>query len=156
MDAKASPVDAKEESKAIQSRFESKYRKTEGSDCWLWIGGTRGGYGSFSVHGQPQAAHRYSYKLYMGNLPSRVILSHLCKVSLCVNPSHLEVVTEGLDKRLKGIASLTGDNVTAIHSLVEAGGKPRDVAVAYGVTEGAVSSIHRSDAWLSLVKPGVT
>jgi len=63
--------------------------------CWLWMNGDDGrGYGCFYiVHGQPLKAHRFSYELAEGPIPKGMTLDHICRVTLCVNPAHLEVVT---------------------------------------------------------------
>lgn len=73
-------------------RFWSKVDKTD--TCWLWTGsGNPGGYGLFLSNGKNQSAHRYSYKLHKGEIPAGLYLDHLCRVPACVNPDHLEPVT---------------------------------------------------------------
>jgi hypothetical protein len=37
-------------------------------------------------------AHRISYNLHVGHVPSGMQIDHLCRVRNCVNPKHLEVV----------------------------------------------------------------
>lgn len=68
--------------------------------CWMWTGGTTGatGYGSayFGVNGKKpktQGAHRVAYELMIAEIPEGLVLDHLCRVRLCVNPWHLEPVT---------------------------------------------------------------
>lgn len=62
--------------------------------CWLWAGGTNGrGYGRLSYEGIPVPAHAYSYRLLVGPIPDGLMPDHLCCVKLCVNPDHLEPVT---------------------------------------------------------------
>lgn len=76
------------------NRFESKFDKTDG--CWLWKGSlVVNGYGRFRPHGKSQAvnAHRISYDIYVGRIPSGKAVDHLCRVRGCVNPSHLEPVS---------------------------------------------------------------
>jgi hypothetical protein len=38
-------------------------------------------------------AHRYSYERFVGPLDPKLVLDHLCRNRWCVNPSHLEQVT---------------------------------------------------------------
>jgi len=68
-------------------RFESKFKKTKG--CWVWMGAiTSRGYGQFRF-GCEQRAHRASYILYKGKIPSGLLVLHSCDNPPCVNPDHL-------------------------------------------------------------------
>ena len=59
-------------------------------ECWLWLAAlSDGGYGKFNGN----VAHRVSYELIIGAIPSGLELDHLCRVRDCVNPYHLEPVT---------------------------------------------------------------
>lgn len=79
--------------RTCNDRFWSKVEKTE--TCWLWTGGTaRNGYGSFWDGNRIGRAHRYAYELLVGPIPEGLQLDHLCRVRLCVNPAHLEPVTQ--------------------------------------------------------------
>jgi hypothetical protein len=64
--------------------------------CWLWTAGrTRGGYPTFAPrHGESRLVHRLAYELLVGPIPEGLTLDHLCKRPLCVNPEHLEPVTQ--------------------------------------------------------------
>jgi hypothetical protein len=80
--------------KPIEERFMSYV--TQGPDCWEWSGTmTSKGYGHFWAHGSPVMAHRFSYELLVGPIPSGLTLDHLCRNHSCVNPQHLEPVTRG-------------------------------------------------------------
>ncbi|MDJ0463170.1 HNH endonuclease [Streptomyces sp. H27-C3] len=74
------------------SEFWSRVDRTE--DCWTWTGGTRGnGYGTFWVDRKRYYAHRYSYFLTRGQMPTGVIL-HACDNPICVRPDHLSEGTQ--------------------------------------------------------------
>ncbi|MGH2350320.1 MAG: HNH endonuclease signature motif containing protein [Chloroflexota bacterium] len=66
--------------------------------CWLWLAGTRKGYGEFSVgtyaNQRIETAHGLAYQWLVGPIPEGLVLDHLCRVTRCVNPAHLEPVTE--------------------------------------------------------------
>lgn len=68
---------------------------TDPADCWVWRGLVgRWGYGRFypsSDHGV--MAHRFSYESVNGPIPDGLTLDHLCRITSCVNPAHLEPVT---------------------------------------------------------------
>lgn len=60
--------------------------------CWLWIGDESATYGRLKVNGTPIGAHCFSYELLVGPIPSGLHIDHLCRVTRCVNPEHLEAV----------------------------------------------------------------
>lgn len=63
--------------------------------CWLWQGGLDiGGYGFFRIKGRPHQAHRVAYMLSRGAIPAGLQLDHLCRERRCVNPVHLEAVSQ--------------------------------------------------------------
>lgn len=63
--------------------------------CWRWKGYLRrhDGYGDFKVGRRSYLAHRISYEAFIGAIPSGFQLDHLCRNRWCVNPWHLEPVT---------------------------------------------------------------
>lgn len=76
------------------TRFERLYVPEPMSGCWLWIGATTyGGYGTFHDEGS-RVAHRWSYIHHRGSIPPGLVIDHLCRTPGCVNPQHLEAVSE--------------------------------------------------------------
>lgn len=66
--------------------------------CWVWLGKHRpNGYGRASFSGLQTYAHRFSYMAFIGTIPEGLVIDHLCKVRGCVNPDHLEAVTQKLN-----------------------------------------------------------
>ncbi len=66
------------------------------TDCWIWAGTIDAvtGYGrGLNSHRQYRGAHRVSYEKFRGPIPEGLTLDHLCRVKSCVNPDHLEPVT---------------------------------------------------------------
>lgn len=77
-----------------KERFDSKTRAGE-NGCVLWIGGDNGlGYGRFWFNGRTVYAHRWAYEHAFGAIPDGLHLDHLCRTPSCVNPDHLEPVTQ--------------------------------------------------------------
>lgn len=75
-----------------EERFWIKVKKTK--KCWYFKPAIGKTYGRFSVNDKDCYAHRYSYELAKGKIPDGLTLDHLCKVTWCVNPDHLEAVTQ--------------------------------------------------------------
>lgn len=73
----------------LQSRI-----KVSETGCWIWQGATNTRYGVWSRNGKIAYAHRESFRLFKGEIPKGMTIDHLCKTPLCVNPEHLECVTE--------------------------------------------------------------
>lgn len=68
--------------------------------CWLWTGAVhKTGYGLFNPGEGVVRAHRWSYEHYRGPIPNGLHIDHLCRVRRCVNPDHLEAVTQAENNR---------------------------------------------------------
>lgn len=82
----------------IFEEFLSKVHMDPNSGCWLWTAGLVDGYGTFwdKSEGKRKAkrAHRISYEHFKGDIPSGKQIDHLCRLRCCVNPHHLEAVTQ--------------------------------------------------------------
>lgn len=74
-------------------RFVAKFEIDEDTGCWNWLAGKRGGYGQFRLNGKMQNAHRVSFAYCTAGIPEGKHLDHLCRNRGCVNPVHLEIVT---------------------------------------------------------------
>lgn len=69
--------------------------RDHGTPCWIWQGPTYGnGYAAVSFDGRPKLGHRYVYERLVGPIPEGLVIDHLCRVRECVNPAHLEPVTD--------------------------------------------------------------
>lgn len=82
--------------------------------CWEWTGARdREGYGNLTHAGLKWQAHRLSYFAFNGTLPDGLVIDHLCRNRACVNPDHIEMVTDR-ENILRGecIAAINARKVT--------------------------------------------
>lgn len=106
---------AKKDPMATIARFLRHVNKTE--SCWEWTGTlfSPKNYGAFHlpVPGRRKwraaLAHRVSYELFHGPIPENFTIDHLCRNHRCVNPDHLEAVTNKEN-------ILRGEGLTAKHA----------------------------------------
>lgn len=93
--------------KSDVERFEEK-TSVSGTGCIEWTAAKNGnGYGRFKpVCGQPgmALAHRWAYEHYVGPIAPGLVIDHLCRNTSCVNPAHLEPVTQ-LENTRRGLGT---------------------------------------------------
>ena len=76
----------------VDERFWAKV--VEDGDCWVWTASKVDGYGRFWPAGPKGVlAHRWAYESMVGEIPPGLSIDHLCRRRDCVNPSHLDPVT---------------------------------------------------------------
>jgi DNA-binding transcriptional regulator YiaG len=145
--------------------------------CWVWIGRTARGYGSFYVGGPDRIqirAHRFSYELSYGEFDSRLYVCHRCDVKNCVRPEHLFLGTQDdnmRDAAIKGRLpsgdkhawnlrpetrargerhgkhKLTEGDVREIRVLSRGGMSQRKIAKIYGISFPSVQDIIHGVTW---------
>jgi hypothetical protein len=89
--------------------------------CLIWQGAVQSrGYGSVTNGmGGTALVHRLAYEQAVGPIPFGLTIDHLCRNKLCVNPDHLEPVTNAENLRRAAAAKthckqghpLSGDNL---------------------------------------------
>lgn len=120
-------------SDAALTRFLAKVQR-EGSGCWRWTGAiNQHGYGRVwdIRRGGAVQAHRFSYEAHKGSVPDGLVIDHLCRNRACVNPDHLEPVTNR-ENLLRG-ANFVADEARRTQCPV---GHPYDEANTYRRPDG--------------------
>src|SRR5260370_18895864 len=83
----------KPNAQTVLARFTAKYVTTP-NGCWEWLGSkSPKGYGHFHDGQKDVRAHRWAYEHFIGPVPDGLVIDHLCRNHACVNPAHLEPVT---------------------------------------------------------------
>ena len=85
--------------KPAEERFFAKVEQR--GECWVWTGARQySGYGRFlGDDHRVTGAHQWSWRFFRGPVPAGLVLDHLCRNRSCVNPDHLEPVTQRINVR---------------------------------------------------------
>lgn len=72
-------------------RFWRRVAKADDEACWEWTGGRLQGkgYGRLGFRGKTGYAHRVSWIIANGEIPTGLFVLHRCDHPPCVNPAHL-------------------------------------------------------------------
>lgn len=140
-------ADPKEVDVSNASEFWRRVEKTDA--CWLWIGSRRrDGYGRHRVNGTPRRirAHRLSWEMHFGAIPSGMSVLHHCDNPPCVRPDHLFLGTDTdntADKVRKGRANsaLTIEQVREVRLRLSDGTSQAVLARQYGVSRSVIWDI---------------
>jgi hypothetical protein len=82
--------------RSAAERFWERVVKRGPDECWGWKGFVQiNGYGTYKHKAfTTVAAHRIAYELTYGPVPRHLQMDHLCRNRGCVNPNHVEPVTQ--------------------------------------------------------------
>lgn len=148
----------------VEVRFFALVEKTDG--CWFWKGAVKEfGHGVMrGQNGRTIRAHRASWEIHKGPIPSGLFVCHHCDVPNCVNPDHLFLGTNAdnmADCKAKGrargpchrgekhgMSRLTEDDVRELRDLHATGQFfLRNLADRYGITIAQAHRIVHRRAW---------
>lgn len=142
--------------------FYRSFRLTD-SGCWEWTGGKVKGYGRLGFEGSELRAHRLSWAIHKGRVPTGVSVLHVCDNPPCVNPEHLFLGTQTdnvADREAKGRGrwargqgasgtKLSDDEVKEIRKL-HGSTTQRAVGARFKVHHSTIGQIWRRTTWKHL------
>ena len=134
-----------------QSRLSPvEYLVDPATGCWVWQRSCfKTGYGQAYVNGRTgYYAHRVFYERFKGKIPVGYQLDHLCRNKPCVNPAHLEAVTQ-IENSHRGLKTkLTLTQVQAIRRLFQQGGiRLKELGQQFGISPTHIRSILDGKRW---------
>ena len=152
-----------------KNRFYSRVKIPNKNGCMIWVGkiGKKDNrYGQFSSKNKKVlTAHRYSYELYFGKIPTGLFVLHTCDTPACVCPDHLFIGTQhdnAVDMRIKnrgfnnsgenhGRAILTLNKVRQIRELYTgANGEIKELSLQFSVSKSTISNIVNNKTWRNI------
>lgn len=125
--------------------------------CWIWHDiKTPGGYGVVSDKGRTEFAHRAAWRLTNGEIPSGLIVSHLCHCPSCVRPDHLFLETHS-ENITRSYAAGRGANGSRHHmakltdaqakAILHSAASSADLAQEHGVSQSLIRQIRARKIW---------
>lgn len=152
----------------IRALFWERVDRRGDDECWLWTGATARKYGVLMVDRQLPSfrAHRLSYAIHFGDLPTDMLVCHRCDNPPCINPNHLFLGTaadNAADRDAKGRArggakmpchgskhpraKLSEEQVRSIIVDLIPHSTNSEIAALYGVHPVSIKDIRRRKTW---------
>ena len=130
--------------------------------CWFWTGCRHpAGYGAVNRGGRAHPAHRWSWILANGPIPSGKWVLHKCDVRACVRPSHLflgnaqdnvdDMIRKGRDKHDKCAFGEKHANAklneAAVRDIRSSNRSLSQMAKKYGVCFQSIWHVRKNKTW---------
>lgn len=141
----------------LAARFWAKVDKA--GDCWEWTGARHPqGYGLIKTMTGMSRAHRVSFELNNGVIPTGLMVRHICDNPGCVNPDHLvtgtardnvqDRVIRGRSADRRGMRHPMAKLSNALVQLVRKSNLPgKDLAKILEVSQASISLIRSNKHW---------
>lgn len=130
------------------NKIEINYKEPNG--CWLWVGClSPKGYGVVNLNNRAYRSHRVAWEYWMKDeIPKDKVINHLCSVRNCVNPHHLEVVSQRENVRKAKTTRLTKEIADEIRAEYATGKySQKELGKRHGVGHHFISAIVLNKNW---------
>lgn len=120
--------------------------------CWIWLlAKMPNGYGIVSVNRKNIMAHRFYYEKYKGLIPDGMQVDHLCRNRACVNPDHLQAVSQQVNIQRGISAKLNNNSILKIREMYRSGKKQMTIASIFNIGQDEVSRIVNNKRWSNVI-----
>jgi hypothetical protein len=127
-----------------------RYKVDPETGCWTWTHVTHPtGYARLWDGKRQHLAHRFFYEKFVGPIPDGMHIDHLCRNRACVNPDHLEAVTQTENTRRGSQTKLSLSEVRQIRA-TDRSVSHSELARQFGIHNSVVCRIRNGKAWREL------
>lgn len=141
----------KEKINRLREVFNQKVIKKDG--CWGWNGSLLEGRGRIYYEKKAMQAHRASWIIHNGIIPSNKYVCHTCDNIICTNPDHLflgspsDNTRDMLKKGRRPHNKLNVEDVINIRVLLNNNVSGSQIAKKYSISPMTVSDIKLKRTW---------
>ena len=130
-------------------RKQKKLYKIEKNGCWTGLRAkNQGGYPVIRINKILFIMSRYMYEKFKGKISKNKQLDHLCRNRQCVNPNHLEIVSQAENIRRGESSKLNKKIVGMIKVAYKFSHKSQtEIAKAFNVNQSTISRIVNNLRW---------
>jgi hypothetical protein len=121
------------------------------SPCWVCeLAVNNKGYARIRRYGREWLAHRWMWKELRGPIPEGLVIDHLCRVTRCINPEHLEPVDFDENVHRGRGTIVTREQAIEIRRLRHLGLTYQQCGDQVGVSGANARSVIRGRSWRNL------
>lgn len=137
--------------KSLAEKVTPNYKLNSENGCWEWLGAVHEfGHGRVWHKGKDIGAHRASWMVHIGAIPTGMCVLHKCDNPPCINPQHLFLGTRGDNntdrcrKGRNGNCKLTEEDIKEIRSM---NGTYQEISDHFDMSIGQIWRIKNGESW---------